>query len=171
MLTPFVFRLTQKPMRKINSSRSRADNVDLPKMWFANTIHRRAKSSVLSHGTENVQHPSAFAIGANNAVAASSNSPSCSGAIRGIFVRISYPLVSVGVVSRPLHHVYCLRRLTLRQSLLKKLVIIYHSKTGNTKAMVEAVLNGARSPEITGVESRLLTAATAQPEDLLQAMA
>ena len=35
--------------------------------------------------------------------------------------------------------------------------------------MVEAVLNGARSPEITGVESRLLTAATAQPEDLLQA--
>ena len=52
---------------------------------------------------------------------------------------------------------------------MKKLVIIYHSKTGNTKAMVEAVLNGARSPEITGVESRLLTAATAQPEDLLQA--
>ena len=35
--------------------------------------------------------------------------------------------------------------------------------------MVEAVLNGARSPEITGVETRLLTAATAQPEDLLQA--
>ena len=35
--------------------------------------------------------------------------------------------------------------------------------------MVEAVLNGARSPEITGVESRLLTAATAQPEDLLKA--
>jgi multimeric flavodoxin WrbA len=52
---------------------------------------------------------------------------------------------------------------------LKKLVIIYHSKTGNTKAMVDAVLQGARNPQINGVESRLTPAAEAQPEDLLEA--
>ena len=52
---------------------------------------------------------------------------------------------------------------------MKKLVIIYHSKTGNTKAMVEAVLTARATHEIQGVASRLLTAAEAQPEDLLQA--
>tara|TARA_E500000178_G_scaffold315470_1_gene334457 strand:- start:206 stop:667 length:462 start_codon:yes stop_codon:yes gene_type:complete len=52
---------------------------------------------------------------------------------------------------------------------LKKLVIIYHSKTGNTKAMVEAVARGASDPQISGVECSVLRAAEAQPEDLLHA--
>ena len=35
--------------------------------------------------------------------------------------------------------------------------------------MVDAVLQGARNPQINGVESRLTPAAEAQPEDLLEA--
>ncbi len=52
---------------------------------------------------------------------------------------------------------------------MKHLLIVYHSKTGHTEAMAQAVLRGARHPDIEGVNSRLLTAAAAGPDDLLWA--
>ncbi|MBK88192.1 MAG: flavodoxin [Gammaproteobacteria bacterium] len=58
---------------------------------------------------------------------------------------------------------------TVRQSVLKRLVIIYHSKTGNTRAMIDAVIDGAKDPQLNDVDVHVLTAAEAQPEDLLSA--
>jgi len=52
---------------------------------------------------------------------------------------------------------------------LKHLLIVYHSQTGHTQAMAEAVLRGARSPEVEGVEVRMLRAGDAGAEDLLWA--
>ena len=52
---------------------------------------------------------------------------------------------------------------------LKQLLIVYHSQTGHTRAMAEAVLRGARSEEVDGVETRMLSAGDAGPEHLLQA--
>jgi multimeric flavodoxin WrbA len=52
---------------------------------------------------------------------------------------------------------------------LKHLLIVYHSQTGHTQAMAEAVLRGARSQDIDGVEARILRAGDAGPEDLLWA--
>jgi multimeric flavodoxin WrbA len=50
---------------------------------------------------------------------------------------------------------------------LKHLLIVYHSQTGHTEAMAEAVLRGARTGEADGVETRMLRAADAGPDDLL----
>ena len=49
------------------------------------------------------------------------------------------------------------------------LLIVYHSQTGNTKALAEAAWQGATDPLIEGVEVRLKTAGDAGPEDLLAA--
>lgn len=54
---------------------------------------------------------------------------------------------------------------------MKHLLIVYHSQTGNTQAMAEAVLRGASSEELDGVETRMLRAGDAGPEDLLWAHA
>ena len=52
---------------------------------------------------------------------------------------------------------------------MKHLLIVYHSQTGHTAAMAEAVGRGARSPDVAGVEVRTLRAAEAGPDDLLWA--
>lgn len=52
---------------------------------------------------------------------------------------------------------------------MKHLLIVYHSQTGHTEAMAEAVLRGARSQDVSGVETRMLHAGAAGPEDLLWA--
>ena len=49
------------------------------------------------------------------------------------------------------------------------MLIVYHSKTGNTRTMAEAIFRGATSKAITGVEVRTLRAADAGPDDLLWA--
>ena len=52
---------------------------------------------------------------------------------------------------------------------MPRLLIVYHSQTGNTKAMAEAARQGATDPLIEGVDVRLKTVAEAGPEDLLAA--
>ena len=52
---------------------------------------------------------------------------------------------------------------------MKHLLIVYHSKTGNTQSLAEAVLRGATDAEVTQVEVRVLRAFAAGPEDLLWA--
>lgn len=52
---------------------------------------------------------------------------------------------------------------------MKNLLIVYHSQTGNTQRMAQAVLNGATDKEIEGIEVRMLSAAQAGPSDLLWA--
>ena len=52
---------------------------------------------------------------------------------------------------------------------MKHLLIVYHSQSGHTRAMAEAVHRGARSPDIEGVETRMLRATDAGPRDLLRA--
>lgn len=52
---------------------------------------------------------------------------------------------------------------------LKHLLIVYHSQSGHTEAMANAVLRGARSCEVEGVEARMLRAADADADDLLWA--
>jgi multimeric flavodoxin WrbA len=52
---------------------------------------------------------------------------------------------------------------------LKHLLIIYHSKTGNTQSLTEAIVRGARNAEVTEVDLRVLRAFAAGPEDLLWA--
>lgn len=52
---------------------------------------------------------------------------------------------------------------------MKHLLIVYHSQSGHTRAMAEAVRRGALSPEVGGVETRMLSAAGAGPRDLLRA--
>lgn len=51
----------------------------------------------------------------------------------------------------------------------KKLLIIYHTQSGNTNRMAEAVLEGARDPDIANVETRVLDALDASSADLLAA--
>ena len=51
----------------------------------------------------------------------------------------------------------------------KHLLIVYHSQTGNTERMAEAVLAGARNEEVSGVQVRKLSCWDAGPEDLLWA--
>ena len=51
----------------------------------------------------------------------------------------------------------------------KHLLIVYHSQTGNTERMAEAVLAGARSEEVSGVQARKLSCWDAGPKDLLWA--
>ncbi|MEZ7817776.1 MAG: multimeric flavodoxin WrbA [Candidatus Azotimanducaceae bacterium] len=52
---------------------------------------------------------------------------------------------------------------------MKNLLIVYHSQTGNTEQMAEAVLAGANDSAIDGVEVRLLQAKDASADDLLWA--
>ncbi len=49
----------------------------------------------------------------------------------------------------------------------KHLLIVYHSQTGNTSQMADAVIRGARSPDIDNVEVRIRTALEATAADLL----
>lgn len=51
----------------------------------------------------------------------------------------------------------------------KHLLIVYHTQTGNTLRLAEAVVKGATNELIEGVEVRFLMAAEAGPEDLLWA--
>lgn len=50
---------------------------------------------------------------------------------------------------------------------MKTLLIVYHTMTGGSRQMAEAALAGARAERV--VETRLLRAADAGPEDVLQA--
>ena len=52
---------------------------------------------------------------------------------------------------------------------MKHLLIVFHSKTGNTRQLADAVIDGASSGDVRGVEVRVLRAADAGPEDLLWA--
>ena len=54
---------------------------------------------------------------------------------------------------------------------MKHLLIVFHSQTGHTRALAEAVARGATSEEIEGVTTRLLRAGEAGVEDLLWAHA
>ena len=49
----------------------------------------------------------------------------------------------------------------------KHLLIVHHSQSGTTSQMAEAVIRGARSPEITNVEVRTRAALEATAADLL----
>jgi multimeric flavodoxin WrbA len=49
----------------------------------------------------------------------------------------------------------------------KHLLIVYHSQSGTTSQMADAVLRGARSPDIDNVEVRTRTALEATARDLL----
>ena len=52
---------------------------------------------------------------------------------------------------------------------MKHLLIVYHTQTGNTGKLAEAVRSGASHELLTEVEVRYLTAAEAGPDDLLWA--
>lgn len=52
---------------------------------------------------------------------------------------------------------------------MKHLLIVYHSKTGNTQLLTNAVVRGAMNCEVTAVEVRVLRAPEAGPGDLLWA--
>jgi multimeric flavodoxin WrbA len=52
---------------------------------------------------------------------------------------------------------------------MKHLLIVYHTKTGNTGQLARAVHAGATDPAIEGVAVRMLLAAAAGPADLLWA--
>jgi multimeric flavodoxin WrbA len=51
-------------------------------------------------------------------------------------------------------------------STARHLLIVWHSKTGNTAGLKDAVLRGARHPDITGVTVRCLHTSEAGPDDL-----
>ena len=51
----------------------------------------------------------------------------------------------------------------------KHLLIVFHSQSGSTKRMAEAVIRGADSPDIDGVEVRVKPALDADSDDLLWA--
>ena len=52
---------------------------------------------------------------------------------------------------------------------MKHLLIVFHSQSGNTKKMAQAVFSGAKAEEISGVEVRMLEAFDAGVEDLMWA--
>lgn len=52
---------------------------------------------------------------------------------------------------------------------MKHLLIVYHTKTGNTGRLADAARRGATSEDVTGTETRFLTARDAGPDDLLWA--
>lgn len=52
---------------------------------------------------------------------------------------------------------------------MKHLLIVFHSKTGNTHQLAEAVIAGATCDDVRDVEVRVLRAPDAGPEDLLWA--
>lgn len=51
----------------------------------------------------------------------------------------------------------------------KHLLIVYHSQSGTTSKMADAVIKGAKHPDIDGVEVRVRDALEALPADLLWA--
>jgi len=51
----------------------------------------------------------------------------------------------------------------------KHLLIVYHSQSGTTTRMADAVVNGATSRDVAGVEVRVMTALDAGADDLLWA--
>jgi len=51
----------------------------------------------------------------------------------------------------------------------KHLLLVYHSKTGNTRALARAVQRGAEHPDATNVLLRIKLAQEAGPQDLLWA--
>jgi multimeric flavodoxin WrbA len=51
----------------------------------------------------------------------------------------------------------------------RHLLIVFHSQSGSTKRMAEAVIRGAESPDIDGVEVRAKSALNADSDDLLWA--
>lgn len=55
------------------------------------------------------------------------------------------------------------------QKTTKHLLLVYHSKTGNTHKLAQAVRTGAQHPEVTQTELRMLEAKDAGPDDLLWA--
>ena len=55
------------------------------------------------------------------------------------------------------------------QPAIKNLLLVYHSKTGNTERLAQAVIRGASHPDITHTELRVRQAQDAGPEDLLWA--
>ena len=52
---------------------------------------------------------------------------------------------------------------------MKRLLVVAHVPSENTARLRDAVVEGARSPEIAGVETRALTPFEAGPEDVLAA--
>ncbi|HEY9549649.1 MAG TPA: flavodoxin family protein [Kiloniellaceae bacterium] len=52
---------------------------------------------------------------------------------------------------------------------MKRLLVVAHVPSDNTARLREAVVAGARSPDIAGVETRALTPFEAGPEDVLAA--
>ena len=51
----------------------------------------------------------------------------------------------------------------------KRLLIVYHTQTGNTRMLAEAAADGASDPLIDGVETRLVLAQDAGAKDLIEA--
>jgi len=51
----------------------------------------------------------------------------------------------------------------------KHLLIVYHSQSGTTSRMADAVIRGAGNPDIAGVEVRVKTALEADADDLIWA--
>lgn len=52
---------------------------------------------------------------------------------------------------------------------MARLLVVHHSPTRSTRAMLEAVVAGARDPEISGVEVAVVPALEASAEDVLAA--
>lgn len=52
---------------------------------------------------------------------------------------------------------------------MKRLLVVAHVPSANTARLRDAVVEGARSPEIEGVETRALTPFEARPDDVLAA--
>ncbi len=50
---------------------------------------------------------------------------------------------------------------------MKHLLIVFHSQSGTTERMADAVIRGARHPDVEGVEVRTRAALEADAEDLL----
>ena len=51
----------------------------------------------------------------------------------------------------------------------RRLLIVYHTQSGNTRRLAEAAWRGATDDEVTDVEVRMLRASDAGPDDLLWA--
>ncbi len=51
----------------------------------------------------------------------------------------------------------------------RRLLVVYHSQSGSTQKMAEAVQAGAEDPEIVGVETHMMDALQATAEDVLSA--
>ncbi len=51
----------------------------------------------------------------------------------------------------------------------KHLLIVYHSQSGTTSKMADAVISGARHPDIDGVDVRVRDALEATPDDVIWA--